>query len=117
MTFPGTPAPALTVEQMLSEAHQARGLMYRTRLDDDRGMLFAWDDTRVRTFWMHDTCLPLDMLFLDRDGFVVGIVESAAPLTDDARSVPCPAAYVLEVPAGWSRRHGVAPGSTAHIER
>jgi uncharacterized membrane protein (UPF0127 family) len=109
-------APRLEVELMLNEKHQERGLMYRRALADDRGMLFAWNRPTVHTFWMHNTCIPLDMLFIDEEGYVAGIVENAPTLNDEGRSVPCPVTYVLEVNAGWSRQHGVAPGQKVQIE-
>jgi uncharacterized membrane protein (UPF0127 family) len=103
-------APRLEVELMLTQAQQERGLMYRKSLADDKGMLFAWNYPTVHTFWMHNTCIPLDMLFIDREGFIAGIVENAPTLNDDGRSIACPVNYVLEVNAGWSRQHGVAAG-------
>ncbi|HKQ71557.1 MAG TPA: DUF192 domain-containing protein [Polyangiaceae bacterium] len=109
-------APVLEVELMLTERHQERGLMYRKSLDDAKGMLFAWNTPSVHTFWMHNTCIPLDMLFIDHDGFVTGIVENAPTLDDNGRSIDCPVNYVLEVNAGWSRRHGVTPGQRVKIE-
>ena len=72
-------------------------------------------ERRVHSFWMHNTCIPLDLLFLDEDGLVVGIVENAPTLNDDPRAVSCPSAYVLEVNAGWARRHGVRAGMRAVI--
>ena len=89
--------------------------MYRRAMADDRGMLFKLDERRDHTFWMHNTCIPLDMLFVDDDGTVVGIVEGAEPLTDATRSVGCPSSYVLEVNAGWTRKNGVAPGQKITI--
>ena len=104
LTFPGsTDAPRLEVELMFTDAHQERGLMYRRSLADDKGMLFGWNNPSVHTFWMHNTCIPLDMLFIDREGFIAGIVENAPSLNDDPRSIDCPVSYVLEVNAGWSR--------------
>jgi len=79
------------------------------------GMIFVWQDERPRTFWMRNTCLPLDMLFLAKDGTIVGILEQVPTLNDRARSVGCPSAYVLEVNAGWTRKHGVTPGMKAQI--
>lgn len=117
VSFPGTDAPRLEVEVMRSEGEQARGLMYRKSLADDHGMLFTFPTPSVHTFWMHDTCLPLDMLFLDDAGFVAGIVENAPTLDDGPRSVDCPSLHVLEVNAGWARKHGVAPGQRFVIER
>src|SRR5450432_2512042 len=92
-------APRLEAELMLTEPQQERGLMYRKHLADNKGMLFVWKQPSVHTFWMHNTCIPLDMLFIDRDGFVAGIVENAPTLNDDGRSIDCPASYVLEVNA------------------
>jgi len=109
-------APRLEVELMATTAHQERGLMFRKSLADDKGMLFAWNQPSVHTFWMHNTCIPLDMLFIDRDGFVAGIVENAPTLNDDGRSIDCPVTYVLEVNAGWSRKHGVVAGQHVVVE-
>ena len=109
-------APKLEVELMLTNAHQQRGMMYRKSLADDKGMLFAWNAPSVQRFWMHNTCIPLDMLFIDREGFIAGIVENAPTLNDDGRSEECPVNYVLEVNAGWSRKHGVAAGQHVVLE-
>ena len=97
-------------ELVRSEHDSMRGLMYRKSLGADRGMLF---DLLVRDdhkFWMHNTCIPLDLLYVDEDGLIVGIVESAPVLDDTSRGVGCPSRYVLEVNAGWSRRHGIRAG-------
>ena len=93
----------------------ARGLMYRTALPADRGMLFDLGLRDDHRFWMHNTCIPLDLIYVDDDGLVVGIVENAPTLNDDARGVGCPSRYVLEVNAGWSRRHGVKAGQHMSI--
>jgi uncharacterized protein len=117
VTFPESKdAPRLEVELMLTGEHQERGLMYRRSLADDKGMLFAWSQPTLHSFWMRNTCIPLDMLFIDRDGIVAGIVENVPTLNDDSRSVDCPVPYVLEVNAGWSRQHGVAAGQRVEIE-
>jgi len=106
----------LEVELMLNDVHRARGMMFRTALDDDRGMLFAWRTPAYRSFWMRNTCIPLDMLFIDAEGYVAGIVENAAPLSEDSRGVDCRVNYVLEVNAGWARKHGIVPGDRVRIE-
>lgn len=108
--------PELAVELALNDEHRAHGLMYRPELDDEHGMLFSWREDEVRSFWMRNTCLALDMLFIDRAGFVTGVVEQVPPMNDAHRSIPCPVAHVLEVPAGWVRRHGVRPGHRVVIE-
>jgi uncharacterized membrane protein (UPF0127 family) len=84
--------------------------MYRHAMPESRGMLF---DLRVRAdhkFWMHNTCIPLDLLYVDEDGVIVGIVENAPTLDDTSRGVGCLSRWVLEVNAGWSRRHSVKAG-------
>jgi uncharacterized membrane protein (UPF0127 family) len=106
----------IEVEVARQNAHRQRGLMFRTELAQNSGMLFSWDDERVRSFWLLYTCLPLDMLFIAGDGVIVGIVEQVPSLNTASRSVPCPAAHVLEVNAGWSRAHGVLPGQRVRIE-
>jgi uncharacterized membrane protein (UPF0127 family) len=90
--------------------------MYRTALERDQGMLFVFPDEQRRSFWMKNTCIPLDMLFLASDGTIAGIIEQVPVLNEAPRAVPCPAAYVLEVNAGYTRRHGIEPGMKAEIE-
>jgi hypothetical protein len=89
--------------------------MYRKSMPEDHGMLF---DLRVRDehpFWMHNTCIPLDLIHIDDDGVIVGILENAPTLNDVSRTVGCASRYVLEVNAGWSRRHGVKAGQHMSI--
>ncbi|MEO8902491.1 MAG: DUF192 domain-containing protein [Polyangiaceae bacterium] len=109
-------SPRLDVELARTEPEKERGLMYRTKLPEAQGMLFVWNNEQPRTFWMHNTCIPLDMMFIARDGTITGILEQVPTLNDEPRGVPCPAAYVLEVNAGWSRAHGVKPGTKVHVE-
>jgi hypothetical protein len=89
--------------------------MYRTKMAEDHGMLFLLGERKEHVFWMHNTCLPLDMLFVDEDGTIVGIVENVPTLNDEERTVGCPSLYVLEMNAGWSKRHGVKPGQKISI--
>jgi uncharacterized membrane protein (UPF0127 family) len=111
---PGT--PAVSVERALDDDMRALGLMYRTHMDADHGMLFSWGEEETRSFWMRNTCIPLDMLFIAGDGTIVGILEQVPTLNTLPRSVPCPAQHVLELNAGWARKHGVAPGQRVQIE-
>lgn len=115
VSFPEARAPAMDVELVRSDHDTSRGLMYRKTMGENNGMLF---DLRVRDdhkFWMHNTCIPLDLIYLDEDGLIVGIVENAPTLDDGSRGVDCPSLFVLEVNAGWSRRHGVRPGQRLTI--
>ena len=109
-------APKVTVELALDDPARARGLMYRTQMDGDHGMLFSWDEDGRRSFWMQNTCIPLDMLFIAGDGTVVGILEQVPTMNTLPREVPCPARHVLELNAGWARSHGVQPGQHVDLE-
>ncbi len=102
-------------EFVRSEHDTSRGLMYRKSLEPGRGMLFDLRRRDDHKFWMHNTCIPLDLLFIDEDGLVVGIVENAPTLDDTARGVDCPSRYVLEVNAGWARQHHVRAGTTVTL--
>ncbi len=118
VAFPDAPGnPRIHVELALTTDAKTRGLMYRTELEDDQGMLFSWPRARPRSFWMKNTCIPLDMLFIDDENYIAGILENVPTLNLAARSVHCPAAHVLEVNAGWTRKHGVFAGQKVEIER
>ncbi len=89
--------------------------MFRTSMQPDHGMFFDLGERSVHQFWMHDTCIPLDMIFLDEDGFVVGVLENVPTLNEQPRGVPCASSYVLETNAGWARRVGVKAGMWARL--
>jgi hypothetical protein len=84
-------------------------------MPEDAGMIFVWEEDEPRTFWMHNTCIPLDMLFIDREGYIVGVLEQVPTMNDMSRRNPCPARQVLEVNAGYCRRHGVHAGQQIDI--
>ncbi len=107
--------PRVIAEHALTHAARQRGLMYRTEMPEDVGMLFSWDDQSQRSFWMKNTCLPLDMMFIDADGVIVSVLEQVPTLNTQPRRSGCPARHVLEVNAGWTRRHGVRPGQRVKI--
>lgn len=109
--------PKVQVDVAETPSHRERGLMFRTQMPEDRGMIFVWDDESPRTFWMRNTCLPLDMLFIAKDGYIVGALEQVPVLNEAPRGVSCDAAYVLEVNAGYLRRHGVRPGQKLKFQR
>ena len=111
----GTPS-SIVVELALTPEDQQHGLMYRTELAPESGMLFSWSNETLHTFWMHNTCIPLDMLFITADGTIVGILEQVPVLNDEPRTIPCPAAHVLEVNAGYCRQHGILPGQRVRIK-
>jgi uncharacterized membrane protein (UPF0127 family) len=107
---------SVDVELARTVAEQRKGLMERRSLPENGGMLFLFDTTSVQSFWMKNTLIPLDMMFISDDGRVVGIVERAEPLTLTERSVGKPSRYVLEVNGGWSAAHGVRAGDRVRFE-
>jgi len=109
-------AHRLTVEIADTTPLRTRGLMWRTELPEGTGMLFVFPAEVVQSFWMRNTFVPLDMLFIDRHLRIVGVVQWAEPRTLTSRSVGKPSLYVLEVPGGWTSRNGVRAGSTVELE-
>lgn len=92
-----------------------RGLSGRAAVPDGTGMLFDMGHAAVQRFWMRDTLVGLDMVFLDADLTVVGIVADTVPGDPALRGVDAPSRYVLEVPAGWCARNGVMPRQRAEV--
>ena len=111
----GGRAHAVTVEVAADPATRERGLMFRRTLGEDRGMLFVFDEEEEHSFWMKNTLIPLDMIFISGEGRVVGVVSRAQPLSPELRTGGrC--RFVLEVPGGWAAARGVAPGDRVRLE-
>ena len=101
----------VSAEVVASPATIERGLMYRTHLPPDDGMLFLMGYEGDHVFWMHNTMIPLDMIYIAKDMTVAGVVANAEPRTDTRRSVGKQSLYVLEVNGGWAAAHNVAAGT------
>lgn len=99
-------------EAEIADTPEARsiGLMYRTEMGDDHGMLFDFGLTRPVSMWMKNTPLSLDMIFADETGKVLYVVAGTVPFSEDIISAPVPVRSVLEVKAGTAGRIGVKPG-------
>jgi len=106
----------VVVEVVRSGKELERGLMYRRHLDADAGMLFIMGEEKVQTFWMKNTYIPLDMIFIQKDMVVAGVYENAPPETLDLRFVDTPSSYVLEVNAFWAKEHGIGAGAKVRYE-
>jgi uncharacterized membrane protein (UPF0127 family) len=106
----------VTVELARNDAERARGLMHRSALAPDAGMLFLFDESSEHAFWMKNTLIPLDMIFVSEDGRVAGVVARAVPGDLSPRSAGGPSRYVLEVNGGWAEAHGVGPGDRVRFE-
>jgi uncharacterized membrane protein (UPF0127 family) len=98
------------VEIADSPAKREMGLQYRRDLASDHGMIFLFPDQSEQTFWMKNTPIPLDMIFINRELKIVGIVEEAVPFSLDPRSVGARSQYVLEINGGLAKRNGIRPG-------
>lgn len=117
-TSPTVTINDITVKVELAQTpeEQQKGLMFREALGAKEGMLFIFDGNGPRSFWMKNTLIPLDMIFIAANKTVMNI-ETALPCDND----PCPTyngfgAYVLEVQGGFAEQHNIIPGAFATIE-
>jgi uncharacterized membrane protein (UPF0127 family) len=101
---------SFTVEVVDNDADRAKGLMYRKSLPEGTGMLFDFQREQEVAFWMQNTYISLDMIFIRADGRILRIAENTEPLS--TRQIPSngPVKGVLEVIAGTARKLGIAPG-------
>ncbi|HYQ81026.1 MAG TPA: DUF192 domain-containing protein [Anaeromyxobacteraceae bacterium] len=106
----------VVVELAADPASRERGLMFRKHLEDGHGMLFVFDEEAEQSFWMKNTLIPLDMIFIDEAGAVVGIVERAEPHSTTLRSAGAPSRYVLEVAGGVAAERGIRSGDRVRFE-
>jgi hypothetical protein len=116
LTPPNGQPVVINVEVARTDQERQRGLMYRMQMEEDAGMLFLFEKPDQLTFWMHNTYIPLDMVFIEPSLHILGIVENAAPRNDSPRAVPGQSQYVLEVNAGFSKRHGVTDKTVVRFE-
>ncbi len=107
---------AVEVEIVATPAKIERGLMFREHLPPDDGMLFLMGEERAWSVWMKNTLIPLDMIFITKDMTVAGVVQNAAPRTEDLRRVPTPSLYVLEVNGGYAAKHAIVDGAKVRFE-
>jgi uncharacterized protein len=104
------------VELAITDAEQTKGLMFRRQMQPDWGMLFIYPDQDERSFWMENTFIALDMIFIDAAGRIVHIIEEAEPLTRVQRRSREPARYVLELIGGRAAQVGLQRGHRMHLE-
>jgi uncharacterized protein len=102
---------AFQVEVAADDASRAQGLMYRRKLDPDKGMLFDFGATEPVAMWMQNTYVPLDMVFILNDGTVHRVEEHTTPLSTRSIESGVDVRYVLELPAGTAKRIGIVHGS------
>jgi hypothetical protein len=109
VTGPGQETP-IEVEIAQEPREKELGLMFRTELPQGTGMLFPYDGPREVTMWMRNTYIPLDMVFIRKDGVVHRIEKRAEPLSERIIASQGPVSAVLELPGGDAERLGLEPG-------
>lgn len=114
----GGQSVSVSVEVADEPGEWETGLMFRERLPENHGMLFVFPDERERRFWMKNTLIPLDMVFVSSNLTIIHIVENAQPCKKD----PCRiygsngnAQYVIEVNSGFCKKHKIRKGNTIEI--
>lgn len=98
------------VEKSQSLKERTKGLMNRKRLEDDGGMLFIFPEDDKSPFWMKDTYISLDIIFVDRDYRIIHIAKDTVPLSEDLILSPKPYRYVVELKGGAAHRLTVSVG-------
>ena len=106
----GTGVHAFNVELASNDAERSRGLMFVKSLPEGQGMLFDFKRDQPVSFWMHNTYIPLDMIFIAGNGRILHIAENAKPLSDDLIPSQYPVRAVLEVIGGTAEKLGLKPG-------
>ncbi len=101
---------SFVVEVAATSAEQQRGLMFRTELADNRGMLFPFRQPRMASFWMKNTVIPLDIIFIRADGVIENIAGDTVPYALDPVESTAPVAAVLELRAGLTADLGIKAG-------
>ena len=105
------------VEVVYTPPKIERGLMYREHLAPDAGMLFFMGTEYDWAFYMRNTLIPLDMIFITKDMTIAGVVANAEPRTETLRRVGKPSLYVLEVNGGWAAKHQALAGAKVRFEQ
>ena len=95
-----------------TQDERSRGLMFRTSMGEKEGMLFLFPREEQLSFWMKNTLIPLDMIFVRADKTILGVVENAEPRTETPRRVPGVSQFVLELNGGAAAKLGIRAGQT-----
>lgn len=107
-------ADTVVAEVAATPEERAEGLMYRDEVPDGTGMLFVFEDSQPRAFWMANTYVPLDVAYMDPSFRVVDII-AMEPLVTDSYPSDAPAMFALEVRQGWFEESGIGIGAQANI--
>jgi uncharacterized protein len=100
----------IEIEIANNESSRWLGLMFRRHMDDNDGMLFIFQNEEMRSFWMHETYIPLDMIFVNQEKKIITIFRNTQTLSDQSNPSTAPATYVIEVNAGFCTTHNINEG-------
>ncbi|GIV31416.1 MAG: hypothetical protein KatS3mg029_0767 [Saprospiraceae bacterium] len=106
----GQPIKTIDIEKAETEQERMQGLMYRSKLSDQQGMLFIFEKAGPQSFWMRNTYIPLDIIFVDEHNTILNIHENARPRSEASLPSRGNAKYVVEVVGGFCRAYGIEPG-------
>ena len=107
----------IALEFAETEEEITQGLMYRRSVPDSIGMIFIFDQAEPRSFWMRNTYVPLDILFINDSQQIVTIRANTRPLSDESVPSSAPAQYVLEVVGGFCEKYGITEGDYVSFEK
>lgn len=106
----GSIVKKIDIEVADSDDERAQGLMYRRSMAEDRGMLFIFDNEEFRSFWMKNTYISLDIIYINRRNEIVSIAHNTTPFSELSIPSEGPAKYVVEVIAGFCSKYSIEPG-------
>ncbi|MFA3783746.1 DUF192 domain-containing protein [Melioribacteraceae bacterium 4301-Me] len=107
----GTLISKIDIEIADTDEKRELGLMYRDKMEENRGMLFIFPQETYQSFWMKNTIIPLDMIFINANKEIIKIQKNTIPYSEQSYSSEKPAKYVIEVNAGYCDRHGIKEGN------
>ena len=100
----------IDIEKADNDMERQFGLMYRRTMEDTQGMLFLFDESTPQGFWMKNTYIPLDIMFVDENNVITTIHENTTPMSDKTVASKGNAKYVVEVNGGFSKKYGIKEG-------
>lgn len=117
MSSDGKKSKEFRLEVAADDRSRAMGLMWRKELKENEGMLFVHVGEANHTFWMRNTYIPLDMVFVDKDFKVVGILENVPVLNESPRSINTKSQFIIELNAGSAAKDGIKVGHTVSFDK
>ena len=113
----GTSIVIIDIEIADDDAKREVGLMGRPVMEERQGMLFVYDEEQIASFWMRNTILSLDMIFINNQGEIVTIHKNTKPFSDDSYTATGMTMFILEVNAGFADKYGLKEGDRVTWKR